>query len=287
MNLISYLLILKAAMLCLIFSAGAEVVHAQRYQDFSAKTPLSEGHVLIIGFLGGRESWDNRKQSVRKMALKLRAMGLAEAHVETVENKKRRLALDLIRNAFDRDRDGRLDERERASARLVLYGQSFGGAAVVKLARQLEKMDVPILLTVQVDSVGRGDKMIPSNVARAANLFQRNGLIIKGEREIRPQDPIRTRIIGNFQFDYSHKKINLSEVSWQKKLFRVAHTKMDHDPAVWGLVEKIILDVINPKTDKNHAFVFASQRPRDISAGRRVSGLRTCRAEPPRMNEER
>lgn len=98
--------------------------------------------------------------------------------------------------------------------------------------------------SVQVDSIGRGDKIIPSNVASAANLFQRNGLIIKGEREIRPQDPSRTKIIGNFEFDYSDKKISLSHVPWYKKIFRVAHTKMDHDPAVWALVEKIILDAL-------------------------------------------
>ncbi len=255
MNLTPYPLILKALLLCFILSASSEVVHAQRYQDFSTMTPISEGHILIIGFLGGRESWNNQKQSVRKMALKIRAMSLSEVHVETVENTNRRLAIELIRNAFDRDRDGRLDERERTEVRLVLYGQSFGGAAVVKLARQLEKMNVPILLTVQVDSIGRSDKMIPSNVARAANLFQRNGFIIKGEREIRPQDASRTTIIGNYQFDYRNKKINLSEVSWQKKLFRVAHTKMDHDPAVWGLVEKIILDAIYTKRSIGHGAI--------------------------------
>ena len=246
MNPTSYSLILKISLLFLILSTGGEVVHAQRYQDFSTKTPLAKGHILIIGFLGGRESWNNQKQSVRKLALKFRSMGLSEVHVETVENTKRRLAIELIRNAFDYDRDGRLDEQERTGARLVLYGQSFGGAAVVKLARELEKMNVPILLTVQVDSIGWGDRLIPTNVARAANLFQRNGLIIKGEREVRPQDPGRTTIIGNFEFDYSHKKINISEVSWHKKIFRVAHTKMDQDPAVWGLVEKIIVDEINP-----------------------------------------
>jgi hypothetical protein len=112
------------------------------------------------------------------------------------------------------------------------------------LARQLKKMGVPVLLTLQVDSVGRGDKVIPSNVARAANLFQRDGLIIKGEREIRAEDPSRTSIIGNYKFDYSGKKIDLAEVSWLKRLFRTAHTKMDHDPEVWALAERTILDVI-------------------------------------------
>jgi hypothetical protein len=78
----------------------------------------------------------------------------------------------------------------------------------------------------------------------AANLFQRDGLIIKGEREIRPKDANRTTIIGNFKFDYDAKKIDLSEVSWLKRLFQSAHTKMDHDPEVWSVVENCILNVI-------------------------------------------
>ena len=237
------LFLFRASALCLILSICG-VVQAQRYSDFTTPAPLREGHVLVVGFMGGRESWDNQKRGVRKLALKLRAMNLPGVHVETVENKKRRLAVELVRNAFDRDRDGRLDERERASVRLIVYGQSFGGAAVVKFARQLEELGVPVLLTVQVDSVGRGDKVIPSNVRRAANLFQRDGLIIKGEREIRAEDPTKTEIVGNFKFDYEGKKIDLSEVSWLKRLFQAAHTKMDHDPEVWALVEKIILEVI-------------------------------------------
>ncbi len=244
MNRTRNLSILRACLLSLLVAAGGVLVRAQRYEDFTTSTPLKEGGVLIIGFMGGRETWDNHQRGVRKLALRLRSMNLPGVHVETVENKKRRLAVELIRNAFDRDRDGRLDERERASARVIVYGQSFSGAAVVTFAQQLKQMDVPVLLTLQVDSVGRGDKVIPSNVARAANLFQRDGLFIKGEREIRPEDPSRTTIIGNFKFNYGGKKVDLSEVSWLKRLFQTAHTKMDHDPKVWALAERTILDVI-------------------------------------------
>ena len=127
-------------------------------------------------------------------------------HVETVENRKRGLAIELIKKALDRNGNGRLEAEERASARLILYGQSFGGAAVVKLARQLDKLGVPVLLTVQIDSVGRGDARIPPNVARAASLFQRNGLLISGEAPIVAEDPLKTTILGNFEFDYRQKK---------------------------------------------------------------------------------
>ncbi|MEK6288526.1 MAG: hypothetical protein AABO57_22645 [Acidobacteriota bacterium] len=230
------------ALISLALHSGCIFPRGQRYRHFTTPTPLPQGQILILGFMGGREPWNNDDRNVRKLALKLRSMHDPAIQVETVENKKRSLAIELISKAFDRNRDGKLDERERASIRLILYGQSFGGAAVVKLARQLKKIDVPVTLMVQVDSIGRGGRVIPSNVARAANLFQRNGWFIRGEPEIRAEDPARTTIIGNLKYDYSHKQIDVSNVPLMKKAFRVAHTRMEYDPDVWAKVEELILD---------------------------------------------
>jgi hypothetical protein len=216
----------------------------QQYRHFITPTPLPADATLVLGFLGGREPWNNEKRYVRKLALRLRAMEVPGLHVETVENRKRQLAIQLVRNAFDRNRDGALDPEERRAARILIYGQSFGGAAVVKLARELEALEVPVLLTVQVDSVGRGDAVIPANVACAANLYQDEGLFIRGEPEIRAADPARTVILGNFDYDYKRKHIDLSEVSWMKKFLRTAHTKMDFDPDVWARVEAMLLHTI-------------------------------------------
>jgi len=228
----------------LIFGGGGVCLYGQRFQDFVTRTPLEPGEYLILGFMGGRDRWDDERRGVRRLALKLRAMHLPGVHVETVENTKRDTALKLIRSAFDRNRDHMLNEQERTSVRLILYGQSFGGAAVVKLARQLKKMDVPVLLTVQIDSVGWGDAVIPSNVVSAANLYQRDGLFIRGEPQIRAEDPAKTKIVGNFRFSYRDRNIDLSKMPWHKKVFRVAHAKMELDPEVWAKVEDIILSAI-------------------------------------------
>ena len=230
--------------------AGESPARGQDYRDFITATPLPANHALVVAFMGGREPWNNNKRWVRKLALNLRAMNLSGVHVETVENTRRQLAIELIRNAFDRNQDHALDSAERSNARLIVYGHSFGGAAVVKLARELEEMDLPILLTVQIDSVGRGDALIPPNVRQAANLFQANGLLIRGEPEIRAQDPTRTTIVGNFEYDYRRKNIDLSHVSWWKKIFRTAHTRMGHDPEVWAHVKRLILDALRGTNDK-------------------------------------
>lgn len=223
----------------------AALLSAQTWNDISTPVPLKPREILIVGFLGGREPWNNSRRSVRKLAVRLRDRRLPAVHVETFENTKRKLALELVAKAFDRDSSGHLDEIERTGVKLIVYGQSFGGAAVVKFARQLDSIGVPILLTVQVDSVGSGDSIIPPNVATAANLYQRNGWPIRGQPEILAADPSRTRILANLRFDYRNKVIDVSEASWFQRLTQTAHTKMDHDPEVWSKVESFILAAVD------------------------------------------
>lgn len=233
----SVFILLLAAVLAVQTGCAAH----QRYHSFTTPTPLGPSEYLVIGLMAGREAWDNDQRPVRKLALKLRAMNLPGVHVETVENKKRDLALRLIRNAFDRDGDGKLDAQELAATRLILYGHSFGGAAVVKLARQLKQMSIPVLLTIQIDSVGLDDRIIPSNVARAANLYQQNGLLIRGQASIRAEDPQKTAILGNFKYDYTRRDVDRSGVPLYEKIFAVAHGKIASDPEVWGRVQELIL----------------------------------------------
>ncbi len=224
----------------------------KQYHHFETQTPLKGDQTLILGFLGGFERWDDESRGVRKLATKIDAMKLSTVHVETLENRKRDLAIKFIRKTFDRDQNGFLDDRERNSARLILYGHSLGGAAVVEIARELKKMGVPILLTVQIDSVGLvfDDHLIPSNVKRAANLFQSNGWILRGEDTIEPENPDETKIIANIRFDYRNKNIDMSSLSWERKLFSIPHAKMDADPEVWATVEQIILSEIVDNMDQ-------------------------------------
>jgi hypothetical protein len=220
------------------------VTPQQNYASFQTKTPLAEGDVLIIGFLGGWEKWDDEGRGVRKFALRLRAMNLPGVHVETVENHQRHLAIELIRNALDRNADKKLDDEEKKSARIILYGQSFGGAAVNKASRELHKLGVPVLLSVQIDSVGRGDGEVPPNVRRAVNFYQRNDFIpyLRGEKHFRAKDPRQTEILGNFQLDYDGKHVDLTGAHWYQKVFRNAHVKMELDPELWARIEQYILE---------------------------------------------
>ncbi len=221
---------------CFLSSARGQV-----WDDFITKTPIGPGETLLVGFMGGREPWDNQKRSVRKLALKLRSRRVPGLHVETLQNRRRPLAVELVKRAFDRDQDGLVDASERARARIVIYGVSFGGAATAKFARDLHALDIPVLLTVQVDSVGRGDGVIPPNVRRAANFYQKNGNVLRGEGPIRAADPEQTTILADCRVNYDKRKVDISHVNWFKKLMRVAHSYISYDPQVWSRVERLIL----------------------------------------------
>ena len=218
---------------------------AQTMNDFTTPLPLPPGSTLVIGFLGGIEKWDGEVHRVRRLALDLRDKRIPSVYVETVENHNRARAIALIKRALDQDHDGRLDESERRSVRIILYGHSMGGAAVVDAARELAKLGVPVALTVQVDSVGLADAVIPPNVARAANLFQHEGRFIRGRSKIRAADPQKTEILGNFLYTYNGKYVDLSDVPWYHMLLPTVHMKMERDPAVWSRVESLILNEIH------------------------------------------
>lgn len=239
----------KSAAILILFLMlwGGPAVSAQKLSDLTTPTPIPQNDVLVIGFMGGRDAWNNETVGVGRMAKRLREMNLQGVHVETFENLRRELAVEFVEKALDRKQDGKLDGEELASARIIVYGQSFGGAAVVKFARQLQTLGIPVMLTVQVDSVGRACDVVPSNVEVAANLYQDNGMFIHGAHPIRAEDPAKTRILGDYRFDYREKPVDISAVPWYKKLLREDHTRMDHDPDVWNKVEDLILGAIQGK----------------------------------------
>jgi hypothetical protein len=228
--------------------AALPVAGSSRYQEFSDFTtplPLPEDGTLVVGIVGGWERWDAPQRIVRRIALRLRARGMPNVWIETVENHRIELAHQLIEKAFDRDRDGRIGPAERDRARLILYGQSLGGSASVRLARDLHvRHALPVRLLVVIDGIGHGAGVVPPNVRAAANLYQRESWPVNGQPEIRAEDPSRTRILGNHRFSYDGKHIDTSEDAWIRRVFMRGHIKMEFDPEVWARVESYVVEAI-------------------------------------------
>jgi pimeloyl-ACP methyl ester carboxylesterase len=210
--------------------------------DLAAPRPAPPSSCIVVGLLGGLDSWDESDKGVRRLALALRDRR-DRVYAETFENRRVGIARRFVVLALDADRDGALTPRETGRTRLVIYGQSLGGMAAVRLARLLEHDGVPVELLVLIDSVGWADEEVPANVRHAANLYQDDGAVIRGEHPIRPADPDATRIVGQWEFEYDvppGSMIRVDDLPWHKLAFRVAHAKMDRDPRVWERVERLI-----------------------------------------------
>ena len=219
---------------------------------FAAPTPLVKSvfgagdsptsPVIVLGFAGGFVRHDDIVHDEVRFAARLRKEYPKGVIVETFENRNGESAHRRIMNLLDANHDGTLSAEEKRSARIILYGHSWGASEVVSLARRLEKEGIPVLLTVQVDSVsklGQNDEVIPANVARAANFYQADGLL-HGTTQIRAADPARTRIIGNFRFHYADARFSCANYPWYLRFFMNAHTQIECDPKVWEQVENLV-----------------------------------------------
>jgi hypothetical protein len=204
--------------------------------------------VIVIGFVGGFVHHNDTVHQEVQLANHLSKDYPSGMQVRIFENHSGRQAFQEITRLLDTNHDGSLSLEEKRKARIVLYGHSWGASEAVTLARTFQKENVPILLTIQVDSVskpGKDDKFIPANVAQAINFYQLDGLL-HGQRQIVAADPLRTEILGNFQFDYKNNPVKCDGYPWYARIFMKPHIEIESDPRVWNQVESLIRSKLPP-----------------------------------------
>jgi pimeloyl-ACP methyl ester carboxylesterase len=231
-----------AAAAFLALSARADS-RRQEFSDFTTPLPVERGDRLVIGIVGGWERWDNPTRAIRRTAIAIKRRRLPGVHVETVENHSLELAEQLVERAFDFNRNGRLEPGEASQAAVIIYGQSLGGRAALRLSRRLHQWGVPVPLLIAIDSFGRDSYLVPPNVRRAANYFQREHLYIKGAPELRAQDPSKTRILFNRRLTFKGRdEIGAEEHSWLQRFFLDEHARVEYLPEVWEEIERMIVE---------------------------------------------
>jgi hypothetical protein len=194
--------------------------------------------------VGGWERWDNPARCIRRAAIHIKDRKLAGVHVETVENHKLQLAEELIRRAFDFNSDGTLAPDEAGQARLVLFGQSLGGRAVLYLSRTLKKSGVPVEFAFVIDAYGKDSYSVPSNVRAAANVFQRDHIVVKGASLLHPADPSKTKIILNRRVSYKGRDIDLGDEPKKHRWFMGGHIQLEYDMPLWAEIEEMLVSAL-------------------------------------------
>jgi hypothetical protein len=198
--------------------------------------------IIVMGFVGGFVRRNDLVHQEVQLAARLRKDYPSGVNVSVFANHQGQRSHDQILRLLGADHARTLSAEEKLSARVVLYGHSWGASEALAVARALHKDGIPVLLTIQVDSVakpGGDDRFIPENVNRAVNFFQLNG-ILHGQRRIEAVNPQHTRILGNFQFDYRTNPVNCDGFPWYAQLFMKPHIEIESDPRVWNRVDALI-----------------------------------------------
>jgi hypothetical protein len=206
----------------------------------AVSSPLHK--VIVVGFVGGFVRHDDAKHAEVQFAAQLRDRYPSAVDVKVFGNHSGHEALGYVLHLLDTNRDGVLTALERGQARIIIFGHSWGGTETVLLARALQRQHIPVLLTIQVDSIGKpgqGDISIPANVAQAVNFYQSNGLL-HGRSAILAMDPGRTNIIGNFHMTYKDHPINCDNFPWYSRVFTKPHIEIENDPRVWAEAASLI-----------------------------------------------
>jgi len=235
---VSFLMRLSMLLAVLVTCSAPQLRASDAVETGVPKKPSA----IVIGFVGGFVQHDNPHHGPVQFAERLRQIETNGVYVRVFENRHRKAAYRTILKQLDRDGNGILSPDEKAQARIVLYGQSWGASAAVILARDLNQLGIPVLLTVQIDSVAKfwqQDKIIPPNVAAAVNFYQPHGFV-HGRAEIKAGDPSRTQVLGNYRFDYKQTPVKCEGYSWRDRNLTHNHMEIECDPRVWAQVEELV-----------------------------------------------
>lgn len=226
-------MLLSAALLpSMCHAAGAE----------ATSQVVRSGKLIVIGFMGGNVHAGNLLHPEAQVAEALQQRYPLRLDAEVFANHAGQDALRTVLQLLDLDRDGRLSASEKSAARIVIYGHSWGASETVTLARRLGALGIPVLLTIQVDSVEKSnedDHSIPPNVREAVNFYQTRGLV-HGRSSIAAMDPAHTTILGNYRSSYREHPISCAGYPWFARTFMHSHIEIENDPSVWKRIEALI-----------------------------------------------
>ena len=227
-------------LLSLLAIAARGQTHVEERQSGGPAEPPA----IVIGFVGGYVSHTNMVHAEVQLAARLRdEYSPRSVHVQAFENHHGEQAHAEILKLLDTNHDGSLSASEKQNARIIFYGHSWGASETVYIARELAKDGIPVLLTIQVDSITknyRNDSLIPANVKQAVNFYQPRGLV-HGESKIHAADPARHAAFSATSASTTQLiRVSCSSYPWWDRFLVKSHTEIECDPNVWQQVETLI-----------------------------------------------
>ena len=153
--------------------------------------------IVYLGIVGALEVANNSHSGIVQIRETLSQPEYPDVCAKTFTPYVWRSGLRYVLNHFPSHAGVLTPEELQCAPKVILVGHSMGGWAVLSVARQLKSRDIPVELSIQVDSVGITDETVPSNVKAAAIFHARDILTLITTKKIRAEEPDKTRLIAN------------------------------------------------------------------------------------------
>jgi hypothetical protein len=200
------LLPIRLRILCLIallmWLSSAPAGNAQ--DPFASSAPTqsslhasSSCRILYLGFVGALEPPDDKYSGIVQIRQTLQDKEYSDVCAKSFSPYTWTEGRDWLLKYFP-SHSGVLTGQELENApRVILLGHSMGGWAMLAVARELRSRDIPVELTIQVDSVGITDHTIPRNVKSAAIFHANDALMFLTTKHVRREDPQHTKLVAD------------------------------------------------------------------------------------------
>jgi hypothetical protein len=153
--------------------------------------------IVYLGFVGALEPPDNKYSGVVQIRDVLRGRGFGDVCASSYSPYVWTMGRDWLLKYFP-THEGALTPAELLLCpKVILVGHSMGGWAMMSVARELRSRNIPVELTIQVDSVGITDQTVPRNVKNGALFHAHDVLMFMTTRHLKMEDPTMTKLVAN------------------------------------------------------------------------------------------
>lgn len=153
--------------------------------------------IIYLGIVGALETSNNKRSGVVQIRDTLRGPAYQDVCARSFSPYDWTAGLHWLLRHFPVHAGRLTDEELERAPKVILVGHSAGGWAVIGVARNLRRKNIPVELSLQVDSVGITDHTVPKNVKIAAIFHARDILMFLTTKSLRLEDPSRTKIVAN------------------------------------------------------------------------------------------
>jgi hypothetical protein len=153
--------------------------------------------IIYLGIVGGLETPNNPRSGVVQIRDILHGRDYPDVCAQSFSPYVWDSGLQWVLQHFPQHAGGVTKEELEVAPKVIIVGHSLGGWAALSVARNLKRSNIPVELTIQIDSVGVTDHTVPKNVKAAAIFHARDALMFLTTKKILLEDPSQTRLVEN------------------------------------------------------------------------------------------